>query len=67
MFHSHLKGLSQTPRPQSETHSNEAWNLNTHSKDDVEGSVVSGSDKSTDVSLELYSKACSKPYEFIRE
>ncbi len=70
MFHSHssdLKVSSQTPRPQSETHSNEAWNLSTHTKDDVEGSVVSDSDKSTDVSLESYSKTCSKPYEFIRE
>ncbi len=69
MFHSHSSDLkvSKTPKLQSETHSNVAWNLSTHSKDDVEGSVVSGSDKYTDVSLESYSKACSKPYEFIRE
>ncbi len=67
MFHCHfldLKVMSQTPTPPSETHSHEAWNLSTHSKDDVDESVVSGSNKSN-VSLESYSKACSKPYEFI--
>ncbi len=68
MFHSHssdLKVSSQTLKPQSETHSNEAWNLSTHSKDDVDEFVVSGSNKSN-VSLESYTKACSKPHEFIR-
>ncbi len=69
MFYCHssdLKVLSQTPKPLSETHIHEAWNLSTHSNDDVDESVVSGSNKSN-VSLESYSKACSKPYEFIRE
>ncbi len=54
MFHCHssdLKVTSQTPTPPSEAHSHEACNLSTHSKDDVDESVVSGSNKSN-VSLE---------------
>ncbi len=68
MFHCHssdLKRASQTPKPPSETHSHEAWNLSTHSKDDVDESVVPGSNKSN-FSLESYSKACSKPYKCIK-